>query len=221
MSRLISKQFYFSVEGYTEKWYLERLQCLINNYPGRTANAKFIIMVTDKPGKFVKSIPILEPIKVTHLCDFEGNNEQGLNGFYSIVDAIRCAMRLGRTVKYHLGYSNLTFDLWIILHKKHFLTKMNNKKKYLQEINHSYETKFETMNKYKEKNNFSKILNKIDLFDVFTAIKSAENIRKSNKRNAQIVKYKSYEYSEDNPDLTIHEIIKEILEETGIKLSTS
>lgn len=63
-----------------------------------------------------------------------------------------------------------------------------------------------------------RILNKIQLEDIIFAVKNGEEIRKRNENSNKIVK-KSGKilYYEENPDLTIHECIKKILEDVGIK----
>ena len=49
-----TKRFNFSVEGETEKWYLEWLRDVINKEPARVFNVSFNIKVEKNPVKMVK-----------------------------------------------------------------------------------------------------------------------------------------------------------------------
>ena len=44
--------------------------------------------------------------------------------FYKTLKRMKEAQNLGRQIKYQLGYSNFTFELWIILHKIDFNTPL-------------------------------------------------------------------------------------------------
>ena len=51
-----TKQYYFSVEGYNEKWYFEHLEKLINQSDEAVFNAKFYIKI-DKSRKLGYILP--------------------------------------------------------------------------------------------------------------------------------------------------------------------
>ena len=60
-------------------------------------------------------------------------------------------------------------------------------------------------------------MKKISLDDVKSAIRRAEIIMDLNKKDGKtLVKYKGYSYYRDNPALTLHETIKEILQKCGV-----
>ena len=71
-------------------------------------------------------------------------------------------------------------------------------------------------NEYKKKENFKKVLAKITLNDVISAIDRAEEIRKTHEKLGEIITYGKFNYCKENPDLTVHECIREILEDCGI-----
>lgn len=67
------------------------------------------------------------------------------------------------------------------------------------------------MEKYKEENNFKKVLDCLDLDDVKNAILNAEKIESQNVQNYQKMTHCGFEYYRENPSLSIHKYIKDIL----------
>lgn len=63
----------------------------------------------------VKKITTLGNLDIVHVFDFE--ESQNEEAFKNTLNAMKSAAKLKKKVKYSLGYSNYTFDLWIILHK--------------------------------------------------------------------------------------------------------
>ena len=62
-TRKLERKYYFSVEGETEKWYLEWLQKQINTTPQSSYKVSFVIKVQKDPMKFIKSVTITEKRK--------------------------------------------------------------------------------------------------------------------------------------------------------------
>lgn len=58
---------------------------------------------------------------------------------------MKSAAKIKKKVKYSLGYSNYTFDLWIILHKSCVMGRKSHRLNYLSDINRCYNTQFESM----------------------------------------------------------------------------
>ncbi len=85
---------------------------------------------------------------------------------------------------------------------------------YLQFINKAYHEDFGKIARYKEESNFKKCLAKITLDDVKLAIIRAERIME-NLRNigCRQITHKGFAYYEDNPSLSIHQIIRKILKD--------
>ena len=71
-----------------------------------------------------------------------------------------------KNIKYQLGYSNFTFELWIILHKKDCFGPFYNRKQYLVPIQQCFNEKFEDLEHYKQENTFKRCLEKLTLNDV-------------------------------------------------------
>lgn len=120
-------------------------------------------------------------------------------------------------LNYKLGYSNFSFDLWIILHKKQQIGPVSDRKNYVRGINDAYNEKFQYIDDYKEERNFKKILSLIELEDVVRAVKNGNAIRQNNEQNSEerCRIYGKFKYYIENPDMTINECVQKILQECG------
>lgn len=168
-----SIEFFFSVEGETEKWYLEHLQKIINENKCRSHNAVFKIK-TCLPVSFVKSHNFFCDTQICHFFDYESIEEEGK--FKQILENMSQAEKLGKSVKYFSCYSNLTFELWIILHKIDCNTNLMDKKKYLFFINKAFKTNYQSLVEYKKERNFKNLVKSITLKDVRDAVSRAKKI---------------------------------------------
>lgn len=211
-----TKKYYFTVEGETEKWYLEWLQEKINNYELATSKVSFDVKVQKKPLKRVKTLINTNKITITHFFDYESNDEVHVKQFESTLDAMKKSMLLGKQVKYELGYSNFSFELWIILHEAEANSSIADRKNYLALINKSYGEKFESLHEYKHENEFKRLLNKLSLSHVKNAVINSKKIMENNSANNFILySYKGYKYYKENPSLSVWEVIEKILKECG------
>lgn len=211
------KQYYFSVEGETEQWYLEYLQKLINNCTKATSTVKFQIKICKSITKRAKSIPAIYGTRVFHICDYESNDEIHVNQFNQILEELKKVKQINKMLDYKLGYSNFTFDLWIILHKKQQNSSVIHRKQYVKGINKAYRENFEFLDEYKKEANFKRILSKIKIEDVIKAVKRGNEIRAKHKEDEdRMIKYGKFEYYRENPDMTINECIEEILKDCEI-----
>lgn len=213
-SRKTSKVYYFSVEGETEEWYLKHLQSLINSSEKAGYSVKFIVKIKKDPREMVKAYPFINKTTINHICDTESNSDEHTKIFRTTLDNMRSACSMGKKVSYRLGYSNFAFDLWIALHKGDCNTQLAAGKQYLKYLNSGFKEHFISMNEYKEEDNFNHCLEKIKLEDVFAAIERAEKIMSGNaERGYKPVQYKKFTYYSENPSLSVHEIIADILKQ--------
>ena len=128
------------------------------------------------------------------------------------MDRMADTKRLKKQITYKFGYSNFTFDLWMILHKMDCYGSFSHRKQYITPINKAYEENFENMDEFKHEENFKRCLKKITLGDVIEAIKRAKTIMEINEQNGYtLYQYKGYTYYRENPSLMIWEIIQKIL----------
>ena len=143
-----------------EIWYLDWLQDCINAIPEAKYNVEIKSQIQQSALKFAKKVnPIAEP-SATHICDYESNDEYHVKKFKGILDELSRSNKIvGRSFKYELGYSNYTFELWMILHKMDYGGSLADRTQYLKPINKAYGMSFESLDKYKSEKTLSIILN--------------------------------------------------------------
>lgn len=213
----LSKKYYFTVEGETEKWYLEWLQKKINTTPESVIKVSFDCRIQKNPLKRAKAISITGKTEIYHLSDYESNEEIHVKEFIDTMDNMKKANALGKQIVYKFGYSNLTFDLWIILHKVECNGSFTHRDQYIKPINKAYGEKFENMDQYKHEDNFKRVLNSLKLEDVVNAVERAKGIMKRNKENGyRLWRYKGYQYYKENPSLAVWEVVAKILADCGL-----
>lgn len=118
-----------------------------------------------------------------------------VNQFRSLLDRMKQVQSSGKTIKYQLGYSNFTFELWMVLHKADCGGSLSDRNQYLSHINRANNEQFESLVQYKQENNFSKILSKLTLDDVKQAILRSKAIMQRNEENGYTLqRYKGYSY---------------------------
>ena len=203
----------FTVEGDTEKWYLDWLEKQIN----ACSDAAYKVSIASKkepnPMSYAKTVNRMTKPQVIHLCDVESNEPDEVKRFQAVLSELNEAKK-EKKIQYTLGYSNFTFELWMILHKSDCNRVLTHKKQYLDLLNRAYGTKFASLKQYKEKDEFSKCLNMLTLKDVCDAVLRADKLMAANERDEKAkTKYKGFSYYTDNPSLTIWEPIRDILKE--------
>ncbi|WP_077609558.1 RloB domain-containing protein [Clostridium sp. Marseille-P2415] len=212
--RKSTKKYYFSVEGETEQWYLIWLQDRINKTEKAAFKVSFDCPVQKNPLKRAKSLVVIGKTEIYHLSDYESDERVHVQGFQDTMDNMKKAKELGKQIDYRFGYSNLTFDLWIILHKTDCYGSFTHRKHYLAPLNRAYGEHFESMDEYKHEDNFKRVLGKLQLSDVCDAVNRAKAIMKKNHENGYILhQYKGYRYYKENPSLAIWEAIEKILKD--------
>lgn len=214
--RRLTKKFILTVEGETEQWYFQWLEGKINQCPDRTYNVAIVPKVQQSPKKFYKGAIARTTPVVYHICDMESNDPIHINKFKTILSEMKDAKKQ-KNISYHLGYSNFAFELWMVLHKRNCNGSLTHRSQYLKSINKAYEETFENLDQYKHEDNFKRCLGKLSLADVRAAIKRAEDITANNAQNGNLVlEFKGYKYYRDNPALSVHVVVREILEACGL-----
>ena len=212
-----NRTYYFSVEGDTEQWYLEWLQRKINAEPAAKYTVKLDSKVEKDPVKRTKRLTIIGKTEITHLCDYESGEEKHQKEFRTVMDRMKEAQNSGKTVKYYFGYSNFTFELWILLHMTDCHTPLAHREQYLPLLNRTYKEKFENLKQYKEEENFKRLLERMTLENVRQAIGRAKLLMGNHeKAGHKLQKYKGYQYYRENPSLAVWEQIEKILKECGL-----
>ncbi len=202
----------FTVEGNTEKWYLEWLQKEINGCEDSAYSVTLDSKVEPNPMSFAKRVNHWTTPSIVHLCDVEGSEANDVDRFHTVLSELKEAKKT-KKIQYSLGYSNFTFELWMILHKQDCNRVLTHRKQYLDILNRAYGTSFLSLDKYKEKAEFEKCLSSLTLQDVRNAIRRSESLMAANESAGKAVtQYKGFTYYTDNPALTIWVPIKDILQ---------
>lgn len=214
--RLVNKTYTLTVEGECEKLYFEHLRKLINSNPNRKYNCEFkpVIAIKKNPLRYAKNFPTITN-RFFHIQDIEDyNDEYQRKKFEDLINDIQMA---NKYVDYKLGYTNFSFELWIILHKRQMKHSISHRKEYVKYINEEFKRDYNYIDEYKAEVEFKKILSEITLDDIYLAIKRAKEIRKANIDGTSLsfkqkkIKFGKYEFFTINPDLDIFEIVEIIL----------
>lgn len=211
-NRKTIKKYYFSVEGETEYWYFKWLEKLINDTDASAYTVSFNCSVEQNPYSHAKKIVITEKTEIYHISDYESHEPIHVQRFLATIENMKKVKSIGKQITYRFGYSNLTFDLWIILHKTDCNGCIFHRDSYYTHINRAYNEQFSCMDDYKHENNFKRCLGKLNLADVKCAVTRAKNIMQHNQDvGYTLYEYKGYKYYKENPSLDIWEAIEKIL----------
>lgn len=212
-----NRKYYFTVEGETEQGYLRWLQKQINSETAAKYTVTLDCPIQKNPLKRAKSLVVTGKTVITHIFDYESHEEVHTTQFHDALDAMKKSESLGKQIKYQLGYSNFTFELWMVLHKMDCNGSLTHRRHYLVPINRAYNENFDSLDQYKQEANFRRILGKITLVEVKEAIIRAKSIMQRNAENdCTLYQYKGYEYYKENPALAIWESIEKILKDCEI-----
>lgn len=215
--RKLSKPFYFSVEGETELWYFQWLSRTINAAPEAGFKSSFDCKIEKDPVSRAKGMSVLGKVVIAHIFDRESEELVHTQQFATTLERMKDAQHLGKSITYKLGYSNYAFDLWMVLNKAECNGPLNYRHQYLGAINRAFQEHFLDMDEYKKEDNFKRLLGKITLADVWTAVERAERIMEKNKDTGHpLQQYCGFEFYKVNPSLSIWEIVKNILEECRV-----
>ncbi len=106
-----------------------------------------------------------------------------------------------------IAYSNLNFDLWLLLHKKSFNKAVTNNDDYIAILRKEYG--LGKTDNIKKESNIDKILEQINLEDIKFAISNANKIMEDKeKENKKIICGNYIYYS--NPSMSIHNFFNNI-----------
>ena len=216
-NRKMNARYYFTVEGETEKWYLEWLRDAINADLRSKVKVVCSPKVQKNPVKWAKAKTNLDKsAKVFHVFDFEDEEPIHVKAFKDTLANMKKAGSLGRGFRYVSAYSNLTFELWMVLHKGD-CPALAHRRQYLKPINDLYGEHFESLDEYKHEANFKRVLGKLTVDDAVTAVGRAETLAKrAEEHGLRKAQHCGYSYYLDNPATDLWIPVKQMLEEGGI-----
>lgn len=217
-----SRQFNISVEGVNcEKMYFEHLAYLINNSGTNTYNLKIdpkkmspLEYAKRNAYKPVEKRKNQKNIPYIHIQDIEDYYDDFQRAkFFGMIDDMRTAESQFR-ITYELGYSNYTFELWMLLHVADMDYAIRDRKAYLAPINRWFNRNYSNLDEFKQNEEFQSILDEfVTLDSVKQAVHRAEGIVEKNRTDGKVREtYKRITFYRDNPDVSVHEIIKMIFE---------
>lgn len=215
--------YFLSCEGKTEHWYFEWLKTQINN-DSRTKNKVDFRFKKLMPSAFAKSNvgtftkDLLNGSIYCRIQDIEDYNEEHIKKFHLLLKSTKEARKRHKEILFNIGYSNFTFEVWILAHKAK-VRKIYDRANYYQEINSAYNTSFLNNDHYKHERNFKNLLGQLTLNDViFKAIPECKRFVKKCYCDYPNLKRELYDfkYIEANPDTTLHNFVEKILEYAGL-----
>lgn len=94
----------------------------------------------------------LEPLSMINI---KGIGKKVILLANQVLEDLKNVKRINKNINYKLGYSNFSFDLWIILHKNQQKCSISHRKQYVNGINKEYNERFH-INDYKEEKKLKK-----------------------------------------------------------------
>lgn len=159
------------------------------------------------------------PLPYIHIQDIEDYyDEEQKAKFYGIIDEMR-DVKEQFNISYEFGYSNYTFELWLLLHVADMNYAVSDRYAYLEKINKWFGRHFQSLEEYKKENEFQSILDEfVTLDSVFNAIERAEIIVQKNEDNKNVREnYRNFTFYHDNPDISVHNVVKLMFEICAVK----
>ena len=227
MSRKESRLFNISVEGINcEKMYFEHLAKLINSSGRSTYNLK-VDPKKMSPLEYAKRNAYKpvdkkkgnERIPYIHVQDIEDYyDDYQREKFFGMIDDMRMAEKQFN-ISYILGYSNYTFELWMLLHVADMKHAVQNRHSYLTPINKWFHRRYADIDQFKSHDEFQAILDEfVTLDSIKQAIERAKSIVQNNADDGKIKEtHKGFTFYRDNPDISVHNVVQMIFEVCEVK----
>jgi hypothetical protein len=197
-------------EGSQEELYLRHLKKLINQCESRAYNVDFHSYCCGGGN------PLAVTIRAGNITVYDINSQPRIALFdYDQKDySFQQALDYCKEKKIIPAYSNLCFDLWLILHKTRFERCVNQSGQYAPTLRQIYNLPAET--DIKEANVIQRILDQIQLRDVQQAIENTLIICQNNEETGEPrFTPRSMRYF-SNPDLRIHQFVKKVLDQVRV-----
>jgi len=120
---------------------------------------------------------------------------------------------------YQLGYSNYTFELWMLLHVADMTHSIQNRHAYLMPVNRWFKKNYGNLGEFKAEAEFQSVLSEfVTLDSIKQAIKRAERIVQLNQdEHKKKETYHGFTFYRENPDVSVHEVVQLIFDVCGVK----
>lgn len=190
------------VDGQQEKMYLKHLGKMLSDFP--QIQISFNISIGN-PKILEKSY---EEYNSAFLFDFDNDRRK----FEENLDMCITLNNKQKDKTVYSAYSNICFDLWLVLHKEDYFKHVTNNNDYVDLVRELYG--LEKTANIKSERVIRKILDQITLNDVNDAIYRAKKIRKEKQETDIIMTQSSKGKYYDNPDIELYRFIEDVI--TGI-----
>lgn len=201
------KKYYCVCAGLQEEMYLDHVATLLKAFPKRVVTFNRII---DKPYRLEKSYVEYD---CAALFDYDFDDDDFTRNI-KLCDRLNNAHKPTKRKKgkyiYH-AFSNVNFDLWLILHKEEFNRSVLKNDAYQQDVRRIYG--LGSMENIKSEKAIKKILDQITLEDIKNAISRADRIRSGKIDTDKRVIGSTICYPD--PDFSIHQFLKVVLADCG------
>ena len=201
---MFNKQTYRCVvEGQQERLYLNHIANLLTDFPKSTVTFN---ISEGNANELSKSYAEYDS---ACLFDFDFNKAEFENNLLTCIKENNKCSKKSKKLRNRIfhAYSNVCFDLWLILHKKDYFSCVSTSDSYVSEVRRTYGLPREA--DIKDKKVMEQILSQITLDDVKSAIIRARKI-KSRKLETDAIKVANEKYYE-NPDFSIHEFLDYVI----------
>lgn len=191
------KEYICYYEGLQEEKYFKRLKELIEK---KYMNIRVCFK---KVEKFEYFVTLKTNIKKIAVFDYD-------------CDKTNFETKVKKCLKNNVNilYSNLNFDLWLILHKEQYTTPVSYNDDYQEKVKEIY--KLPKNANIKTESNIDKILKQIELEDVNYATENAEKIMKKKNKKDYIKINGKYGYF-PNPSLSVQDFLRNLEKTLNIK----
>lgn len=202
-------------EGETEVWYFNHLKKLINTTSACKLKLTYKPEVEIEPLKKAKSFRFLYKRSWYHILDKETCRQSDIKVFNIRISDFKKIKKINKNAELALGYSNVSFELWLLMHKSNKTPVVHSAKGYWKDIKKVYKLDdIDTFDDYKSEKVFERVLKQITLNDVKAAIRRADKLQRD---NANINRHTNeLNHYEDNPSTSVHDVVKAIFESAGI-----
>ena len=205
-------------EGDTELAYFEHLAQLIQSDENRCFNLSFLKKDKSRsPLILAQRTPMPYQVKWYHIIDKESDIETNRQAFLNVLSECKQVKKTKRNANLILGYSNVSFDAWILLHKMNSLPNVESQQEYWTHLQREFNlNNIQNYNQYKSAKNFQRVLKQITLQDISSAITKAYKIERANEENFNIQRHCGFEFFNENPAFSIHKVVEDILKEVKL-----
>lgn len=205
MMRLYRKTYLCVCEGQQEVMYLNHLASLLKQMPQR------IVTFNTSEGNARRLMKNYTEYDNACLFDYDFEEAQFKDNIEICNSLQRKSLSTKNGKKVYHAFSNVNFDLWLVLHKEEFSRPVTSNDSYISTVRRLYSLP-STMD-IKTKAAMENILCQITLPEVKKAIERAGRIRSSKLQADRHLIGSTVYY--DNPDFSIHEFLKIVLKDCG------